>query len=108
MAQVLVQVVTSFKESLREKIINDAKLGEYGLKVVSKKNPRRVSGWAKLHSKNGGYGAINVQWFDDTAVLLCRVVTKGKGKPDLIIGNFIWYLLGRYPRVIESIHIIPR
>lgn len=92
MAQILVQVVTSSKESLRERIINDPKLSEYGLELVSKRSPRRPSGWTKLRSEYGAYGAINVQWFDDAAVLLCRVVTKGRGKPDLIIGDFIWYL----------------
>jgi hypothetical protein len=41
-------------------------------------------------------------------VLLCRVVTRGSGKPNLIIGDFVDYLLRRFARRIEAINIIPR
>jgi hypothetical protein len=53
-------------------------------------------------------GAVNIEWDADTKVLICRVVTRGRGKPNLIIGDFIDYLLKRFSRRIEAINIIPR
>jgi hypothetical protein len=51
---------------------------------------------------------VNIEWDADTKVLICRVVTRGRGKPNLIIGDFIDYLLKRFSRRIEAINIIPR
>lgn len=52
-------------------------------------------------------GSINVQWNAATKVLSCRVVNKGSGKPNLIIGDFVDYLLQRHRRRIKLITLLP-
>jgi hypothetical protein len=39
---------------------------------------------------------------------LCRVITRGKGRPNLIIGDFVDFLLHHFRRRIRAINIIPR
>ena len=106
MPQIVVQVLTSLPRSLRDTINRDDKLENFNLRVEYKK-AARSNGWSKLHSTRGGHGAINVHWEGAAKMLICRVVTRG-GKPDLIIADFIHYLLARYGKKIESINIIPR
>jgi len=55
----------------------------------------------------GRRGSINVQWNTATRVLSCRVVNKGSGKPNLIIGDFVDYLLQRHRRRIKLITVLP-
>ena len=107
--QVLVQVVCSRGPSLRQAIAADEKLSTFDLCVTEQKRPGRSHGWAKVHSSlEDRRGAINIEWDAKTQVLLCRVVTRGSGKPNLIIGDFVDYLLRRFARRIEAINIIPR
>src|SRR4051794_1797195 len=95
--QVLVQVVCSRGRSLRQAIVRDRKLEDYGLTVSEHKRQGRPHGWAKVHStSNGRHGALNIEWDSDTNVLLCRVVTRRGGTPNLIIGDFIDYLMRRF------------
>ena len=108
MAQTLIQVLAKRGPSLREMIIRDKKLGDFALKVSEQKRSSRSRGWSKLHSTNGADGAVNIEWDGDTRILLCRVVTKGPGKPAVIVGDLVRYLLSRYSRKIESIGVIPR
>ena len=107
--QILIQVVCSKGRSLREAIAGDARLERHDLQVVHQKRPGRPRGWAKLRSAlPDRHGAINLEWDADTHVLISRVVTRGKGKPSPIIGDYIAYLLARHARRVQAINIIPR
>jgi hypothetical protein len=107
--QTLVQVVCTRGPSLREAIVKHRRIDKYKLQVTWQKQPGRTHGWAKIHSTEPvSRGAMNVQWDSNTNILLCRVVTKGRNRPNLIIGDFVDYLLGRFKRRIEAINIIPR
>jgi hypothetical protein len=48
--QTLVQVVCSKGKSLRDVIVNDPKLPEFGLVTQKKQQPSRQHGWAKIRS----------------------------------------------------------
>jgi len=106
--QVLVQAVCSVGPSVRDAVAKDARIGKYHLEVIQQKRPGRPHGWTKIRStKPDRFGAINVEWDADTSVLICRVVTRGH-RPNLIIGDFVDYLLGRHGRRIQALNIIPR
>jgi len=107
--QLLVQVVCSPGPSLREAISRHPKIDKHGLIVTEQKRPGRPHGWAKVHSTlPERYGAINVQWDSRSNVLLCRVVTRGRRRPNLIVGDFVDFLLHHFRRRIQAINIIPR
>lgn len=106
--QILVQVISAQRGSLRNLIVRDKKLEEYGLKVSSQKKPGRSHGWAKLHSTEGKHGAINIRWEGPSRMLVCRVVTRGDGEPYPIIADFIAYLLSRLQKRIEIVNIVNR
>ena len=107
--QLLVQVLTSNSRSLRDTIVNDKKLGDFSLRVSIQRKPGRKHGWAKLHSDIAGiHGAINIQWDASLRMLLCRVITRGAGKPHMVTSAFIEYLLTRFQKRIEAINILPR
>ncbi len=107
--QTLVQVFSSHRRSLRDLIVNDRRLTKFQLAVVTEKKPGRPHGWAKLHSTDQeGFGAINLEWHQATKMLICRVITKGSGRPNIIIGDFIDYLLACHRTKIGTITIIPR
>lgn len=107
--QVLVQVICRRGPSLRDAIAHDPRIEKHLLTVVSSKRQTRPHGWAKVRSTEPDRrGAVNIEWDADTKVLICRVVTRGPGKPNLIIGDFIDYLLHRFSRRIQAINIIPR
>ena len=103
--QTLIQVFATTTTSLRDRVTNDSKLGDFGLRVTAHKKPGRRHGWAKLHM-DGGHGAINIEWLGSSQMLVCRVVTRG-GRPDAITGAFIQFLLARLRRQITAIHILP-
>jgi hypothetical protein len=107
--QTLVQVVCTRGPSLREQIVKHRRIDRYALRVTWQKQPGRKHGWAKIHSTDPKRrGAMNLVWDADTNILLCRVITKGRNRPNLIIGDFVEYVLGRFKRRIEAINIIPR
>jgi hypothetical protein len=84
-------------------------MGRHDLEWVQLKRPGRPRGWAKLKSTlPDSHGAINLEWDADTNVLISRVVTRGKGRPNLIVGDYIDYLLARHARRIQAINVIPR
>src|SRR5688572_19955481 len=91
--QTLVQVICSRGSSLRDSIVNDPRLSKYGLVISKKHQPGRQHGWAKVHSvEPDRRGALNIEWDGDTNILLCRVVNRGAGRPNLILGDFVDYL----------------
>jgi hypothetical protein len=107
--QIVIQVICTKGSSLREKIVKDRKLADHDLQVSEEKRTDRSRGWAKLHSTEADRrGAINVQWLAATNILLVRVVTRGGNKPNLIIGDFVDYLIARHKSRIQAISIIPR
>jgi hypothetical protein len=105
--QSVLMVACSGGPSLRDKIAKDAKIEQFGLQVMEQRRPGRASGWTKVHSSEGEYGAINIQWHPAASMLSCRVVTRKPGKPDRIIGAFVTYLLARHRRQIFAINIYP-
>ena len=106
--QTLVQVVCTPGLSVRDAIANDAKLDAHGLEVVLERKAGRFPGWTKLRSHaEGRRGSINIQWNTATKVLSCRVVNKGSGKPNLIVGDFVDYLLRRHRRRVRVITVLP-
>ncbi len=107
--QTVVQVITTGRGSLRNKIMSDPQLEKKFrfIKVWSKQSTR-PHGWAKIHSAHDAHGAINLEWHARSGTLICRVVTKLGHKPNTIIGDFIDYLLARHQSRILAIHIMRR
>ncbi len=104
--QTLVQVYSTYRHSLRDVIVKDGRLKNFKLSVSEERRPGRPHGWSKLHTiDKEGYGAINIEWHQSTKMLICRVVTKGAGRPNLIIGDFIDYLLACHRTKIGAITI---
>jgi hypothetical protein len=85
--------------------VNHERLGDYDLRVEAYKKQYRPQGWAKLKMK-GEHGAVNIRWDAASSMLICRVVTRG-GKPSVITGAFVEFLLARLHRQIQGIHILP-
>lgn len=107
--QTLVQVICTKGTSLRDKISNHSRLEDSCLKVTERKWNARSRGWTKIHSTLPDRdGAINIEWDADICLLVCRVVTKRKGQPNLIIADFVDFLLSNFKTRIEAINIIPR
>jgi hypothetical protein len=107
--QTLVQVLCTRGPSLREAIADDPKLSRHHFWVQREQKAGRKPGWLKLHSSEPDRrGAINVEWEGPTHLLRCRIITKGAGKPNLIAGDFVDYLLARHRGRIQSIMIVPR
>ena len=105
--QSLVQVICTPGSSLRDAIANDTKLEAHSFEVLLERKAGRFPGWTKLRSRAvGRRGTVNLQWNGATKVLSCRVVNKGAGKPNLIIGDFVNYLLRRHRRRIKLIAIL--
>jgi hypothetical protein len=93
---------------VRDAIERDRRLTAYDFYVVVKQKKGRAPGWTKLRSHaEGRRGAINIVWDPATRILTCRVVNRGSGKPSLIIGDFVDYLLQRHRRRIKLITILP-
>lgn len=107
--QILVQVICTKGKSLRDAVANDTKLADHFLAVSEVKKQGRSHGWTKVHSTwPGRRGAINITWDPHDRLLLCRVVTRGAGRPHLIVGDFVDYLLKRFSKRIQGIHVLPR
>jgi hypothetical protein len=107
--QILIQVVCTRGPSLRDAISKNTRLDRHLLRVSEQKRSGRSHGWTKVHSTEPGRrGAINLEWDANTNLLLARVITRGKGKPSLIIGDFVDLLMSKYRNRIQAINIIPR
>jgi hypothetical protein len=107
--QTIVQLICSRGPSLRDLVVNDSKLAEFGLAVRERLNPRRRHGWAKIRStRDGRSGAVNIEWDGDARILLCRVVNRRRGRPELILGDLVAYLVRRHRRRITALNVIPR
>ena len=103
----VVHVACFGTDSLRDRIVHDQRLKSYDLEVARQKTPGRNPGWAKLNPVDYTRGAINLEWDASTRSLLARIVNRAKGKPDIVVGRFIAYLLARHRGRIRSITIHP-
>lgn len=105
--QTLVQVICSPGSSLRDAIANDRQLAAHWFEVLRERKAGRSPGWTKLRSRAPGRrGTLNIQWSGATRILSCRVVNKGPGKPNLVIGDFVNYVLRRHRRRVKVIAIV--
>ena len=78
------------------------------LVVPKKQKTGRQNGWAKIRSTRAHHwGALNVEWDCDTRILLCRVINRREGSPELTLGDFVAYLLRYYRGRITLINIVP-
>jgi|ERR1035437_1761062 hypothetical protein len=106
--QTLIHIYCTKGSSLREGMTNDRRLEGHLLQVVNKQQPGRAPGWMKLRSTEPDRrGAINIEWDSSSAVLKCRIVNRGSGKPHLIVGDFLEYILGCHKKRVRTIAIIP-
>jgi hypothetical protein len=106
--QTVVQVVCTRGLSLRDAIANDPRLARQGLEVIQEKKPGRSPGWTKVRTTESHRGgSMNIQWDGATNILTCRVIIRGSGRPNLIIGDFVDYLLSRYRRRIKLVTVLP-
>ena len=104
----VVHVACYGSASLRDRVVRDGRLADYELCVSRTKRPGRNPGWAKLYGADPGTrGAINLAWDGGTRTLMARIVTRGRGKPDVIVGRFVGYILGRHRRRVRSITVLP-
>jgi hypothetical protein len=95
--------------SLREAIASDKKLAEEGFEVKEVMRHGRNPGWTKIvGTYEGRQGSINLEWINSSNMLICRVVNKGAGTPNLIVGDFVDYLLKRYRKRVRFITILPQ
>lgn len=107
--QTLVQVICTKGGSMRDEIANNVNLEKSSLEISEMKRQGRRHGWTKVHSTlPDRAGAINIEWDADTNILICRIVTRGKRKPGLTIGDFIGFLLDNFKKRIIAINIIRR
>ncbi len=106
--QTVVQVVCTRGRSMRDAIANDPRLAKHDLEVTQEKKPGRSPGWMKVHTTESNRGgSMNVQWDGATSILTCRVINRGSGRPNLIIGDFVDYLLSCYRRRIKLVTVLP-
>jgi hypothetical protein len=107
--QTLVEVHCTRGTSLRETIANDPRLTKHGLEVLKAHHPGRSPGWAKLRgTKPDSQGTVNVEWDASAHILRCRVVNRGRGKPHLVVGGLVEYLLARHRRRILVMLVVPQ
>ena len=105
--QTLVQVICTPGSSLRDAIANDRQLESHWFEVLRERKAGRSPGWTKLRSRaRGRRGTLNIQWNGATRILSCRVVNRGPGKPNLIIGDFVNYVLRRHRRRVKMLAVL--
>jgi len=107
--QTVIHIYCTSGKSLREVIQRDhRRLETHLLQIAKAHKPGRAPGWLKLHSTEADRrGALNIQWDAAGTVLQCRVVNRGAGKPHLIVGDFVEYVLGRFRKRVRAITILP-
>ena len=106
--QVVMQVIARAKDqdSLRQIIISDTRLDNFGLVVSEKQNPTRSDGWSKIHTRKST-NALNLSWDKETKTLTCRFITKSNSYPNEMVGDFVSYLIKHHKRKIKAILIVP-
>ena len=93
-------------KSLRDIIEHDDDLADDDFQVVTHRRQGRNPGWAVLKSNlPDRRGTIRLEWIDSPEILFCRVVNRGAGRPDLIVGDFVSYLFKRHRKRLKLITI---
>ena len=106
--QTVAQVVCTRGTSVRDSVAKDSKLSKFDLETSVLKKQGRRPGWTKIRSTLADRkGSLNMQWNRATNILTCRVVTRGLGRPNLIVGDFIDYLMARQHKRIRVITVFP-
>ena len=106
--QTLLLIHCKNNKSLRERISKDEKLTGYFLQKIRDQQPGRSPGWLKLSSTDPSKaGVLNIDWNSNGQFLKCRVINKGKGRPDRIVGDFLGYLMARHRTHITFMTIVP-
>ena len=106
--QTIIEVVCSPGRSLRDAIADDRRLPRSQFDVLRERKPGRSPGWTKLRSRaEDRRGSLNIQWNSATKILTCRVINKGSGRPNLVVGDFVDYLLRSHRRRVRLITVIP-
>jgi len=106
--QTVIQIFSSGRTSLRERIGNDRRLARWRLRVIRKQKQGRKPGWAKIASTEPDIrGTINVVWDGSARILTCRVVSKMGNTPGDLIGDFMAYLIERHRRKIRTVNLFP-
>ena len=93
--------------SLRQQIVNDETIRDYGLEVHTRKVPGRNPGWAKVRSTERKAGAINIEWDSSTSTLLARVITRRSEPASALVARFVEYLLSTHAKQIRAITLLP-
>ena len=101
--QILIHVLCTKGESVREAIADDHRLSKFGLEVTREKQAGRQPGWMKIRGTDSTRGVLNVEWDSQSAVLTARVVTRGSRRPSPIVGDFVNYLLDRHRSRVQTI-----
>lgn len=103
--QTIVLVFSKKNTSLRDAVIKDEKgLDVYDLHVESKRTKGRPKGWAKVKGREMD-GAINIEWDAATKLMICRIITKKGGRPGLILGTFVAYLMTNHSKSVRQISV---
>ena len=106
--QTIVQVMCTGGKSMRLDIVSDPQLKNHEFEIIREKKLGRSPGWLKVLSyADGRRGSLNIQWHGATKILTCRIINRGSGKPNLIIGDFVDYLLTRHHKRIKLITVVP-
>ncbi|MGQ0538138.1 MAG: hypothetical protein ACT4R6_04260 [Gemmatimonadaceae bacterium] len=107
--QTLVEVYCTRGKSLREAIAGHGRLAKHGLTTLREHQPGRAPGWAKLRGTlPDRRGTLNLEWDASGNVLRCRVVNRGRGRPNLLIGDFVEFLMARFRARVRLILIVPQ
>lgn len=105
--QTTIQVVCTEGLSLRDSITRDEKLKDEYFIVTTRSRRGRNPGWAVLKSTlPDRQGTIRIEWIESPEMLFCRVVNRGTGRPDLIVGDFVSYLFKRHRKRLKLITIL--
>jgi hypothetical protein len=107
--QTIIQVTCTQRrgDSLRQRIVHDESLGDFGLRIQTRRVVGRNPGWAKVLSTEGYAGAVNIEWDSSTNTLLARVVTRRRSPAGRLVGQFISYVLSTHGRHIRAITVLP-
>jgi len=106
--QTIVQVMCTGAKSMRLDIVNDSRLKKHEFEIIQEKKLGRSPGWLKVSSyADGRRGSLNIQWHPATKILTCRIINRGSGRPNLVLGDFVDYLLERHRKRIKLITVVP-
>src|ERR1043166_2642189 len=100
--QTVIQVVTTGRGSLRNKIMSDPQLKKFELIPTEHFRAGRPHGWAKIHSAEA-HGVIIREWHGGRGLLFRRVGTRLENNPTSILGVLFFSLLPRHSSRILAI-----